>query len=42
MSGKNNFVKLRFVEIPEHTETPEHIGNYQNTLKKDLFFLLNK
>ena len=24
----------RFVEIPEHTKTPEHTGNYRNTLKK--------
>ena len=21
-----------YIEIPEHTETPEHTGNYRNTL----------
>ena len=28
----------RFVEILEHTETPEHTGNYPNTLKKVFCF----
>ena len=23
---------FRFVELPKHTKTPEHTGNYQNTL----------
>ena len=23
---------IRYIEIPEHTETPEHTGNYRSTL----------
>ena len=28
------------IEIPEHTETLEHTGNYRYTLKKVFFFCL--
>ena len=31
-----------FIEIPEHTETPEHIGNYRNTLYFFFHFILLK
>ena len=31
-------LQLRYIEIPEHTETPEHTGNYRNTLH--FFFII--
>ena len=31
-SDKKILVTFGFIEIPEYTETPEHIGNYRNTL----------
>ena len=30
-----------FIEIPEHTETPEHTGNYWSTLSYIIFCIIN-